>query len=155
MNAANIPEPLRSSKRWVSFQIIPQPDGSVKKIPLTITGRLAKSDQKDDWDRLPYVLKAIDFGVGQYPAIALGDDYPLRVLDLDRCISDDGTLSQLARDVLAAAQGAYVERSVSGRGLHVLVWTSDVKLPCHPCPGLAVYGGSPRFVALTGDLWQR
>jgi len=155
VNPENIPEPLRSSKRWVCFQVQPQPDGSTKKFPMTATGRPARSDHREDWYRLPDVLHAISFCIGQYPAIALGEDYPLRVLDLDDCILPDGSLSLLAQTILKLAPGAYVERSVSGRGLHVLVWTSNVRLPTHPCPGLEVYGGAPRFIIITGDLWQR
>ena len=36
----NIPEPLRGARRWVtSSDALPQPDGSLKKIPLTVRGR--------------------------------------------------------------------------------------------------------------------
>lgn len=151
-NFANIPEPLRGSRRWVSFQVNRQPDGSTKKFPLKINGSPARSDHPEDWSTLPEVTKAIDFSIGQYPAIALGSDYPLRVLDLDNCISE-GTLSTLAKDVLAASRGCYIERSVSERGLHILVWASENKVPCHPIAGLEVYGGAPRFIVMTGDLW--
>ncbi|MCX6690816.1 MAG: hypothetical protein NTW33_01880 [Methanoregula sp.] len=153
MNAGNIPEPLAGSKRWVSFRIIPQPDGSIKKIPLKITGELARADHPEDWATLPEVLKVIAFGIGQYPAIALGFDFPLRVLDLDRCIDDEGNLSQLARDILSLAGDTYIEKSVSGRGLHVLVWKSGHNFPAHPTPGLEIYDGAPRFIVMTGDLW--
>lgn len=153
MNTGNIPEPLRGSKRWVSFQVIRQLDGSTKKIPLTVKGTFARNDHPEDWSTLPAVLKAIDFSIGQYPAIALGADYPLRVLDLDDCIDNRGNLSQLAKDVLRVSPGCYIEKSVSGRGLHIIVWASANKVPCHPCPGLEVYGGAPRFIIMTGDLW--
>jgi hypothetical protein len=106
-------------------------------------------------------MKAIDFSIGQYPAIALGSDYPLRVLDLDGCIgggtgdsSGDGILSNLARNIITSAGNAYIERSVSRRGLHVLVWRSAREFPTHPIPGLEVYGGAPRFIVMTGDLWR-
>ena len=155
MNAGNIPEPLRGSKRWVCFQIIRQPDGSTKKIPLTIKGRLARNDRPEDWSTLPEVLKAINFSIGSYPAIALGADYPLRVLDLDDCLDNDGNPSQLAKDVLQVSKDCYIEKSVSGRGLHVIMWRGANKVPCHPCPGLEVYGGAPRFIVMTGDLWAR
>ncbi len=153
MNPQNIPEPLAGSKRWVSFQVVRQPDGTTKKLPLKINGSPSRADHPEDWSTLPEVLKAIDFCIGSIPAIALGADFPLRVLDLDDCIDDQGNLSKLAKDVLAVSPGCYIEKSVSGRGLHILVWASANKVPCHPCLGLEVYGGAPRFIVMTGDLW--
>lgn len=153
MNPQNIPEPLSGSKRWVSFQIIPQPDKTNKKIPLTVKGSLARNDHPEDWSSLPEVLKAIDFSIGSYPAIALGVDYPLRVLDLDKCIDDKGNLSKLAQDIVTHAGDTYIEKSVSGRGLHVMMWKSTRVFPAHPAPGLEIYGGAPRFIVMTGNLW--
>lgn len=123
------------------------------KFPLKINGAPARADHQEDWSTLKEILRAIEFDVGQYPAFALGIDHPLRVLDLDDCISE-GTLSPLAQNVLTASPGCYVERSVSGRGLHILVWASENKVPCHPIAGLEVYGGAPRFIVMTGDLWR-
>ena len=154
MNTGAIPEPLVGSQRWLCFRVIPQPDGTIKKIPLTVTGRLARVDHPEDWSTFPEVLKAIDFGIGQYPAIALSADYPLRVLDLDGCFDDGGNLSPLAKDVLSRAKDTYIEKSVSGRGLHVLMWRSEHNFPAHPAPGLEVYGGAPRFIVMTGDVWR-
>jgi primase-polymerase (primpol)-like protein len=152
---ANIPEPLAGSKRWVCFRVVPQPDGSVKKTPLKTNGQLARSDHPEDWSTLPEVTTAIRFGIGQYPGLALGADYPLRVFDLDRCIDQDGTLSPLATDIVSRAGDTYIERSVSRRGLHVFVWKSEQDFPTHPAPGLEVYGGAPHFIVMTGDLWNR
>ena len=87
IHSDNIPEPLRGARRWVVFRCTPQPDGSVKKIPLTVRGTLARCDNPIDWATLPEVLTAIEFCIGTHPAFVLGEDYPLRVLDLDHCIN--------------------------------------------------------------------
>ena len=96
IHSDNIPEPLKGARRWVVFRCIPQPDGSVKKIPLTVRGTLARCDNPIDWATLPEVLTAIEFCIGTHPAFVLGADYPLRVLDLDHCIDPRGNLTPLA-----------------------------------------------------------
>jgi primase-polymerase (primpol)-like protein len=154
MNPENIPEPLRGARRWVTFQIIRQPDTSLKKIPLTIRGTFARSNNPADWSTLPEVLTAINFSIGQFPAIVLGENYPLTVLDLDGCINERGNLSPLAIRIVSRCEGSYIERSVSGRGLHVLMWSGEKEYPCNPVPGLEIYGGAPRFIVMTGDLWN-
>src|SRR5208282_3810443 len=110
----NIPEPLRGARRWVSFRIVKQLDGTLKKIPLTIRGTLARSDTPNDWSTLLEVVKAISYDIGEYPAFALGEDYPLRVLDLDNCIDAWGNLTPLAVRIVSRSEGAYIEKSVSG-----------------------------------------
>ena len=99
----NIPEPLVGARRWVTFRVIPQPDGSLKKIPLTIRGSMARSDTPGDWCTLSEVRRAIQFDIGNAAAFALGEDYPLRVLDLDHCIDDRGNLSPLAVQIVSRA----------------------------------------------------
>jgi putative DNA primase/helicase len=154
LNLDNIPEPLRGAKRWCLFKIIRQPDGSLKKIPVTIRGTMARSDNPADWSTLLEVSKAIRYQVGQSPAIARGSDYPLQVLDLDHCIDDRGNLSPLGVKIVSRAEGTYIEKSVSGRGLHILMWADAKDYPCNPVPGLEIYGGAPRFIVMTGDLWS-
>lgn len=101
------------------------------------------------------MLKAIEFGIGNYPALALGPDYPLRFYDLDDCIGADGNTSKLASDILTAAPDTYVERSASGTGLHLLAWIGDATIANGKfCDGLEVYGQTSRFCIFTGDLLE-
>ena len=111
-------------------------DGSVKKIPLTVRGTLARCDNPIDWATLPEVLTAIEFCIGTHPAFVLGKDYPLRVLDLDHCISDDGNLTPLAVRIVSRCEGTYIEKSVSGHGLHILMWSSGRNTPRTRYPAL-------------------
>jgi hypothetical protein len=148
LKTENIPAPLRDTRRWVVFKVY-----AGKKVPVTPDGREAKSNDPTTWSVLPNVLKAIEFGIGNYPALALGPDYPLRFYDLDDCIGAEGHTSKLATDILAAAPDTYVERSVSGTGIHLLAWIGDAVIANGRfCDGLEVYGQSPRFCIFTGDL---
>jgi hypothetical protein len=148
----NIPEPLRGARRWVSVVVTPEPDGKLTKRPVTPRGDPAKSNDPSTWSSLPEVLAAIEHSVGHYPAVVIGPDYPLMLVDLDGCIGEDGGLSDLAAAAAAAAGDTYIECSASGRGLHILVW-NDRPYPANPTPGLELYWGSPRLVMMTGALY--
>ena len=114
---------------------------------------MARSTHRETGLPLSEVRRAIQFDIGNAAAFALGEDYPLRVLDLDHCIDDRGNLSPLAVQIVSRAGDTYIEKSVSGHGLHVLVWRSENNYPTNPFPGLEIYGGAPRFIIMTGNLW--
>ena len=114
----NIPEPLRGARRWVVFRCIPQPDGTIKKVPLTVRGTLARCDQPIDWSTLPEVLTAIEFCIGTHPAFVLGKDYPLRVLDLDHCIDPRGNLTPLAVRIVADARDIHRKVCIRSRSAY-------------------------------------
>jgi hypothetical protein len=71
-------------------------------------------------------------------------------IDLDHCIVD-GRLTDLARGVLAAAAGAYVEVSPSGTGLHVWGLASVGKGVRRD--GVEVYDRG-RYMTVTGRRWR-
>lgn len=150
LNPDNIPIPVRDAPRWVSFRVFGD-----RKIPIAITGDEAKCNDSKTWASLGEVLAVIDKDVGHYPALALDEKYKLRFYDLDDCLGEDGTLTPLAAQVVAAANDCYIERSASGRGLHVLAWMGDAPVVNgRVCDGLEVYGMTPRFCIFTGDLYE-
>lgn len=77
----------------------------------------------------------------------LGDG--LACWDLDDVIDDAGHLSPVAAGVLAEVGDAalWVERSLSGRGLHVFVWGDGRS---HQSEHVSFYSHG-RFIAVTGD----
>lgn len=76
------------------------------------------------------------------------DDYFF--IDIDNCLQADNTWSPTALNILSRFNGAYVEISQSGKGLHII---AKGKPPVHKCRntglGIELYTHS-RFVALTG-----
>jgi hypothetical protein len=143
----NIPEPLRGTRRWVVFKVY-----AGKKVPVTPDGREAKINDPTTWSHLTDVLKAIEFGIGHYPALALSPDYPLRFYDLDDCVCD-GSMNAFAARIVAASPNSYIERSVSGIGIHILAWIGNAVIANGwLCDGLEVYSRTNRFCIFTGDL---
>jgi len=144
----NIPEPVRDTPRWVVFKVY-----SDRKIPVTIRGDAANITVPTTWSSLPEVLTAIDYGIGQYPALALAPDYPLRFYDLDDCIHD-GSMTEFATKIVAASPKSYIERSASGTGIHIVAWVRGGVTIANGrfCNGLEIYSQTPRFCIFTGDL---
>lgn len=77
----------------------------------------------------------------------LGDG--LACYDLDHCLTGN-TLAPWARKVLDAKQPLWVERSMSGDGLHIFIRAEEAK--GWKRAGVEYYSRA-RFIAVTGDHW--
>lgn len=135
-----IPDALRSTARWVRCD--------ARKRPVTPAGVPMAWTHPDSWMTFSNASKA-RYGAGR--GFVLGEG--IGVIDLDNCIADDGSLSPAAVELLERNSGAWVERSQSGRGLHI--WgriSGDVYVKES---GLEVYAGDrKRFMWVTGDTFR-
>lgn len=96
---------MTSQVRWV------RADG---KRPIRVNGRPASSTDESTWS----TFSEVQSGPGDGFGVMLGGG--LGCWDLDDCFSG-GVLESWAREILEDADPLYVERSVSGRGLHIFV----------------------------------
>ena len=153
MSYSDIPEQLThpSVKRWCVFRCYFYPD-KIKKIPHHPLGHLASSNEPESWANFTDCMKAIEFGLGHYPGFALSLGYHLACVDIDRCINPVGEYSATAMKYLELFKGAaYIEKSLSGRGLHIYFWyTGKNTPPIHPEAGVELYT-ERQFVIITGD----
>lgn len=79
----------------------------------------------------------------------LGDG--LGCYDLDNCFEDDGALKTYAAELLESVDPIFVERSVSGRGLHIFVHAPEAK--GWRRDGIEFYSRD-RFIRVTGDRFE-
>lgn len=127
---------MTGEARWV------RADG---KRPIRVDGRPASSTNASTWASFDEVRAGAGDGFG----VMLGGG--LACWDLDGCFTD-GVLSERAREILADVSPIWVERSVSGRGLHVFVEAPEG-------PGRREGGGvefysRSRFILVTGDRFD-
>ncbi|HVF82892.1 MAG TPA: PriCT-2 domain-containing protein [Sphingomicrobium sp.] len=112
-------------------------------------GRLVQFDQA--------VAKANTFKWCDGIGIAVVEGKGFVVADLDHCLDEAGGLIPThpgyALAIEARAAGAYVERSVSGQGLHIIAPCSVEFDGTDLAKGLSIYAAK-RFIRLTGDLWE-
>lgn len=118
------------------------------KRPITVSGAPASSTNPSTWSSFEQVRRA---RVGDGLGFMLGDG--IGCVDLDHCIDGAGSIAGWALDELARIDSPlWVERSMSGRGIHVFV-------RLEPGPGRCVRDGvrsvevysQGRFIAVTGD----
>ena len=90
-------------------------------------------------------------------------------IDIDHAVNDDGTLSQTTQDIINYFDGAYIEYSLSGTGVHILFFCSQqrkyqkyytkmgvkqlIQKGISDIEGLELYQGSidNRYFTLTGN----
>lgn len=155
-NLKNLPAELKYSARWCCWKYRREGDGRLTKEPFDAkTGYHAKSNDKATFCTYPELLHAY----GNYDGIGIGLFDGYSAIDIDHCISDDGTISPMARDIIDEC-GSYTEKSPSGKGIRIIIKTPNgfeydkqryyIK---NSERGLEIYvqGFTSRFVTMTGD----
>ena len=127
-----VPARMRRERRWV------RADG---KRPIMPDGRPASSTRACTWSS----FSEVQAGAGDGYGVMLGGG--LACWDLDDCF-DGGVLAGWAREALEGVAPLFVERSMSGRGLHVFVEAPEG--PGFRRGGVEFYSRA-RFIRVTGD----
>src|SRR5262245_47867226 len=73
-------------------------------------------------------------------------------IDLDHCITDAGSLSELAAEIIGYAE-TYAEISPSGEGIRLFARGSLDAPLANAAPGIEVYG-TGRFLTVTGNKME-
>lgn len=145
-----LPGGLLTFAQWTRFIVH---KGKVPVDPRT----MAKCNPHDrsQWMQHDQVASLVEALGDEYEmGFVFAEDDPFWFLDIDKCIDDQGGYSQVAQELMTLFDGCAVERSRSGRGLHIF-GTGD-------CPehgsrnkelGIEFYTEG-RFVALTADVIQ-
>ena len=121
----NIPQELRALKQWVCWWYKPKP-GSAKptKIPYTLDPHVpAKSDTPSTWSTFEAALEAWEAWGFDGIGFMFSAEDPYCGIDLDN-IQEAGIEDEALRWV--AKFDSYAERSVSGKGIHII---SKARLP--------------------------
>jgi primase-polymerase (primpol)-like protein len=144
--------PLAQYDQFILYKTEPLPDNpyKLKKIPINPrTGWPTDAHLPDAW-----ISAANAFAAAQTSGLGIGfvftDRDPFFFLDVDECLFN-GQLNDIARHLVNLTNGAAIETSVSGRGLHIIgsgrVDAAHKKVKSKL--GFDLYT-SRRFVALTG-----
>lgn len=135
-------------KRWVSWKLQTR-EGKATKIPLSITGRLASSTNKNTWSTYADIKK-----VYEKTGIVLHDK-KLLVLDIDNCLLE-GKLEHEQKEIIAdfiLEADSYTEISQSGKGLHIFIALAEpLDLIKNKHSPFEIYV-SGRYIAVTGNCY--
>jgi RecA-family ATPase len=121
-----IPQELKDIPRWVMWKLIkrskPNGEKAWTKMPLAIDGGPGSSTNSRTWSTYNEVCDALIMGKG-FDGIGLVLGADVQGIDLDDCRSPDGSLTELATEMLDRVDG-YAEVSPSGTGIKIFARTN-------------------------------
>ena len=154
--ADNIPMALWYHPNWILWKL-EECEGKLRKVPYMTHEERAKMND-DCWYKLLTALSMYEAVPGSYTGVGYvfdgKPDSSGRVIvgiDID---AHGGELSQEAQHVIAQFRGTYIERSQSGKGVHILIKVRENELKgltAHRRGEFEAYW-SGRYFALTADI---
>ena len=152
---AAVPDEMKERPNWVVVKTWWNAEkGKYNKRPVNCNsdkGEYAESDNPETWTTFDNALKYLKEKGGTTIAYALDGKDNVSCIDLDRCYDEHGQPSALAKEVLSKCGKTYVEKSVSGNGLHIFGKTSGMDIRTFSKDGDLEFYQKEHFIAMTGD----
>ena len=150
-----VPDEMKARPNWVVVKTWWNADkGKYNKRPVNCNsdkGEYAESDNPETWTTFDNALKYLKEKGGTTVAYALDGKDNISCIDLDRCYDENGQPSALAKEVLSKCGKTYIEKSVSGNGLHIFGKTSGMDIRTFSKDGDLEFYQKEHFIAMTGD----
>ena len=152
---AAVPDEMKARPNWVVVKTWWNADkGKYNKRPVNCNsdkGEYAESDNPETWTTFDNALKYLKEKGGTTVAYALDGKDNISCIDLDCCYDENGQPNALAKEVLSKCGKTYVEKSVSGNGLHIFGKTSGMDIRTFSKDGDLEFYQKEHFIAMTGD----
>ncbi len=150
-----VPDEMKARPNWVVVKTWWNAEkGKYNKRPVNCNsdkGEYAESDNPETWTTFDNALKYLKEKGGTTVAYALDGKDNISCIDLDRCYDENGQPSALAKEVLSKCGKTYVEKSVSGNGLHIFGKTNGMDIRTFSKDGDLEFYQKEHFIAMTGD----
>ena len=146
VNVENIPQEMKKLPNWVLWRY-EERDGRKTKIPYSVTGARAKSNDPETWASFGEVVRlaerydGIGFMLGMSPYVGV---------DVDHCL--DTAEKKMRAEQLVRDCNTYAEISPSGTGLHI-IGKADLEKGFRS-GGIEVYP-SGRYFTVTGNSFGK
>lgn len=151
MNNVFFPEALKAMQNWTAWKLELRKD-KLTKVPYTRTGKRASSTDRNTWSSFDAITELLSMD-SQYNGYGFMVSDDVIFIDVDHCISADGTMDERGSDILSAFPVSYAEISQSGTGLHILTQGTIPRNFNNQKHGIEMYS-SARFCAMTGNAIQ-
>lgn len=148
----SIPEEMKGYPHWLVWKLINKGGEKPSKVPFSVHGGAAAVNDSATWGTFKEAAAAYE--AGQYDGIGfVFTGTPFVGIDIDSCINQEtGEVSPEAADIIKATQ-SYTELSQSRKGLHIIM-RGKLQAGRRRNGPFEMYGdGSPRYFAMTGNLW--
>lgn len=150
-----VPDEMKARPNWVVVKTWWNAEkGKYNKRPVNCNsdkGEYAESDNPETWTTFDNALKYLKEKGGTTVAYALDGKDNISCIDLDHCYDENGQPSALAKEVLSKCGKTYVEKSVSGNGLHIFGKTNGMDIRTFSKDGDLEFYQKEHFIAMTGD----
>lgn len=151
-NPDGIPEELKALSQWCCWRLQPRGEGRKPgKVPVMAISpeRNASVTDPSTWTTFDRAMESYTDGKTDGLSFVLTAGDPYTIVDLDDVIQTDGSLSEMAAD-LVQMFGSYTEVSAGGSGLHIIVKGRLTGGGIHK--KIEVYSDK-KVMALTGVAW--
>ena len=159
MEYQNIPQWLKKMNIFCVWKNEKQ-EGNNTKVPYSfVTGYRARSNYYKDFGKYEDAIRV----VSKYSGIGFKVSKDIAVIDLDKCVDEDGNINELAKDIIKLFKGAYIEYSPSKTGVHIIIklqnfqFQKEMYYIKNSKLGAEVYVGEAtnRFMTLTGNFIEK
>ena len=126
MNYEHIPNKMKRAKRWVCYRREKRKD-KWNNVPKTISGRPASHSNSETWDSFSKANTARKLHGFDGISFALGDNWI--GFDFDNVFNKENrSWHEPSAEIINSLieNGAYVEFSPSGTGIHCILWAEDL-----------------------------
>lgn len=158
---ANVPATMKELSNWCAFNYYKDADGEYKKKIWNCNAEgksWAKCNDSTTWASFDKAISFARKNACDGLSFALSKDSGIFCIDLDDC-KIDGKYTPLAWGVYNSAKNTYIERSVSGSGLHVFGRKAgDVDFSAlgnKNADGTLEFYDENRFISMTGDIFMK
>lgn len=144
--------PLGHFKQWVLWLGVPDPKrpGKTNKYPVNPQCQTVTAHDPANWLTFEQASQLLPGSGATGVGFVFTEHDPFFFVDIDDALDANGVWSKTATDLCAQFNGAAVEVSTSGKGLHIIGTAATIPHSCKNTPlGLELYTEG-RFVALTG-----
>lgn len=154
MNFNNIPAELRSLPQWAVFRTYTDNEGKHKKVIISpVNSKFAKCNEPETWSDFETAKRYCQ--KYRYKGLVFALTKGITFIDIDHAIdkTTGEILSEEAKQLMLLLADTYIERSVSGTGIHILMrgnLPEDARNR-NDKKGLEMYDTN-RFICVTGDL---
>lgn len=149
----NVPVEMKERPNWVAVKTWFNKDkGRYEKRPINcLNGEYAEADNPKSWTDFETARKFAKEKGYSTLAYALDGKDGICCIDLDGSVNEKGEYSALATEVLNKCGKTYIEKSLSGKGLHVFGSTSGMDVRTFAKDNSMEFYQKDHFVAVTGD----
>ena len=148
-----VPEEMKAKPNWVIVRTSENEEtGRLEKYLIDChTGKFAKSDDPSTWTSYDEAKKYAKENGGVALAYALDGKDKICCIDVDHCLNEKGEYTSLVDSIMQKADGTYMERSLSGKGVHFFGKTDGMNIRAFSKDGGLEFYQKAHFIAMTGD----